>query len=177
MNKSLTRLFIGCICVVCLVFTANAQRKKTTTKKPVAKTTTTTTTTNALEIKDGAEKVSIQIKNLTKFIFVLGGVARGIEDTDKEAKTGKLSKNVVDKNTEFKQTVVTSIRNFRAGLAALEVEFRTKPGLKNYLFQIQGITDLSGRAEDLAIGGQFTESGKVLLLVVEKLSDTLAALP
>jgi hypothetical protein len=29
----------------------------------------------------------------------------------------------------------------------------------------------------LAMGGQFTESGKVLLLVVEKLTDTLAAMP
>jgi hypothetical protein len=32
-------------------------------------------------------------------------------------------------------------------------------------------------AEDQATAGQLTESGRSLLLVIEKLSDTLAALP
>jgi hypothetical protein len=36
---------------------------------------------------------------------------------------------------------------------------------------------MSGEAEDQAAAGQLTNSGKTLLLVVEKLSDTLAALP
>jgi hypothetical protein len=36
---------------------------------------------------------------------------------------------------------------------------------------------MSGTAEDQAVAGQMTESGKTLLLVIEKLSDTLAALP
>lgn len=178
-SKNLMRLFVlGISCVLCLALTADAQRRKTTRKTTTKQTTTTTTTTtNMLEIKTGAEKVSIQIKNVTKFIYLLGGVARGIEDADKEAKAGKLSKLVVDKNTEFKGKVITSIRDLQAGLAALEVEFRTKPGLKPYLLQINGITDLSGQAKDLATSGRFTDSGKVLLLVVEKLSDTLVAMP
>jgi hypothetical protein len=33
------------------------------------------------------------------------------------------------------------------------------------------------QAENLASGGQFTDSGKMLLAIVEKLSDTLVALP
>ena len=49
--------------------------------------------------------------------------------------------------------------------------------LKNYQFQISGISDLAANAEDQATNGQFTESGKTLLLVIEKLSDTLVALP
>ena len=81
------------------------------------------------------------------------------------------------KNNQFKQDVIQSIRNLRAGLVALEIEFRTKPEIKNYLFQIQGISDMAGIAEDQATAGQLTESGKTLLFVVEKLSDTLAALP
>ena len=36
---------------------------------------------------------------------------------------------------------------------------------------------MAGRAEDQAAAGQVTESGRTLLLVIEKLSDTLAALP
>lgn len=181
MNKKsiLIKLVVVLVCLISLSLSVDAQRRKTTPRRTTPKATTTpvSTTTNLLEIKASAEKVSVQIKNVTKFIYVLGGVARGIEDIDKEAKAGKISRAVVDKNTQYKQNVIQSIRNLRTGLAALEVEFRTKPSLKNYLVNIQGITDLSGNAEDQAVTGQFTQSGKTLLLVVEKLSDTLAALP
>ena len=46
-------------------------------------------------------------------------------------------------------------------MIALEVDFRTKPQLQKYLINIQGISDMSGRAEDLANGGEFVESGKM----------------
>src|SRR5215203_523298 len=176
-NKYLAKIaFLSLTLLLTFAASAEAQRKKsTTTKKPA--TTTTTAATNTLEIKQGAEKVSIQIKNVTKFIYILGSVASGFEVIDKDAKSGKLSKPVVDKNNQDKQTVISSIRNLKAGLAALEIEFRTKPSLKNYLFQIQGITDLTTQSEDLATGGRFMDSGKPLLSVIEKLADTLAAMP
>jgi hypothetical protein len=177
-NKYLSKLtFLVLAVLLTFAASAEAQKKKPTTRKTTTTKTTPTTTTNTLEVKDGANKVSIQIKNVSKFIYVLGGVASGFEVADKEAKAGKLSKAVVDKNNQGKQAVITSIRNLKAGLAALEVEFRTKPSLKNYLFQIQGITDLTTQSEDLATAGRFTDSGKSLLLVVEKLADTLAAMP
>jgi hypothetical protein len=181
MNKKsiLIKSVVVLICLIGLSLSAAAQRRKTPARKTTSKQATTSVSTapNMLDIKDGAQKVSIQIKNVTKFIYVLGGVAKGIEDIDKDARAGKISRAVVDKNTQYKQNVIQSIRNLRAGLAALEVEFRTKPALKNYLANIQGISDMSGVAEDQAVGGQFTESGRTLLAVVEKLSDTLAALP
>ena len=107
----------------------------------------------------------------------MGGVARGIEDIDKEVRAGEASPEVARKNRQFKRQVIQSIRNLRAGLIALEADFRVKPELKPYLFQIQGISDISGTAEDQALAGQFTESGRTLLFVIEKLADTLAAMP
>ena len=165
------KLLVIVLTLSAFTFTASAQKKKPVSKKssPVA--------TNALEIKSGAEKVSIQIKNVSKFIYLLGGVAKGLEDIDKDAKAGKISKATLDKTSGYKQNVIQSIQNLRAGLVALEIEFRTKPALKNYLFSIQGISDLAGNAENLAVNGQFTESGKTLLVVIEKLSDTLVAMP
>lgn len=162
------------ILVLGLTFTANAQKRKTPPTPKVVKTDNTLAKT---ETRSGAEKVSIQIKNSTKFLYVLGGVARVIEDLDREIAAGKASKNAPNTNAKIKQDVMQSMRNLRAGLVQLETDFRVKPELKKYLPQIQGITDMSARAEDLAMSGQFTESGKVLLLVVEKLADTLAAMP
>lgn len=162
-------------CLLCLTFSAQAQKRKPTAKK--TKTTVAAPTTATAEIKSGAQIVSTQIKNVSKFIYSLGGIARVIEDLDKEIAARKASSNAPELNRKIKQDVITSIKNLRAGLVALEIEFRTKPALKNYLFQIQGISDMSGIAEDQAADGQFTESGKTLLMVIEKLSDTLAALP
>lgn len=176
MKTNLIKYTALCACLLCFISSAQAQkRKKNTTKKtPVVETTTTT---NISEIKIGAEKVSTQIKNVSKFVFVLGDVARVIEDLDREIAAGKASRNAGDLNAKNKQSVITTIKNLRAGLAALEIEFRTKPGLKTYLPQIQGITDMTGVAEDQAATGKMTDSGKTLLIVIEKLSDTLAALP
>ncbi|MEP7039062.1 MAG: hypothetical protein ABI891_12040 [Acidobacteriota bacterium] len=174
-NRNLTKFAVAALCLLCLTFTANAQKRRTRTR--TTKATTATAPTSNAEIRSGAEKVSVQIKNVSKFIYLLGGVAKGIEDIDKQIKKGGVSREITDKNAQFKQDVIQSIRNLRAGLVALEIEFRTKPALKNYLFQIQGISDMAGTAEDQATAGQLTESGKTLLLVIEKLSDTLAALP
>ncbi len=163
-------------CLLCLTLAANAQKRRTTSKK-TTRPAAVATPTNTAEIKAGAEKVSTQIKNVSKFIYNLGDVARIIEDLDKEIAARKASRNAPELNAKIKRDVLTSIKNVRAGLVALEIEFRTKPALKNYLFQIQGISDMSGTAEDQAANGQFTESGKTFLLVIEKLADTLAALP
>jgi hypothetical protein len=164
------------LCVVgAMAISVSAQKRKPapapTPKKPPV------TTTNALEIKQSAEKVAIQLKNVTNFLYKLGGIATSLEDTDKDAKAGKLSRAAIDKNNDFKQAVVISIRNLKAGLAALEIEFRTKASIKPFLAQINGVTDLATQSEDLALAGQFTNSGKVLIQVVEKLADTLVAMP
>ena len=164
-------------CLTFLAISADAQKRRTPTRKTRTTAASTTAATNNFEIKSGAGKVSTQIKNVSKFIFVLGDVARVIEDLDREIKAGKASSRAVDLNAKNKESVNTTMRNLRAGLAALEIEFRTKPALKTYLFQIQGIADMSGVAEDQAAAGQLTESGKTLLTVIEKLSDALAALP
>ncbi len=176
MKSILVKFGVTVACLLCLTVSMNAQKRKPQTKK--AKTTVAATTVTATaEIKSGADKVSTQIKNLSKFIYNLGDVARVTEDLDREIAAGKASRNAPNLNRKNKQAIVTTIKNLRVGFAALEVEFRTKPALKNYLFQIQGISDMTGLAEDQAAAGQLIESGKTLLLVVEKLSDTLAALP
>ena len=138
--------------LVCLTISVSAQRtRKRTTPKP-----TPTPTVSVTNLKPGAEKVSIQIKNTTKFLYNLGGIAKGIEDIDKAVRERKASREIADKNAKFKRDVLQSIRNLRAGLVALEIEFRTKPELKPFLFQIQGISDISGTAEDQALADNFT---------------------
>lgn len=176
MNKNLKKFAVLFLCLMCFAFSVNAQKRKTTSKKTKTVSAPKVVVTDS-ETKSGAEKVAIQIKNLSKFIYSLGDVARVTEDLDREIAAGKASRNAPALNAKNKQAIVSTIKNLRAGFAALEVEFRTKPALKTYLFQIQGISDMTGIAEDQASSGRLTDSGKTLLQVIEKLTDTLAALP
>jgi hypothetical protein len=172
MNKNFIRTGAALLCVLCFAFSAAAQKKKKTTATPTA-----TTITNLADVKAGAAKVSIQIKNVSKFVYNLGIIGRSIEDLDIEIKAGKASQKGIDTNTRNKQAVMTGLRNIQAGLAALETEFRTKPGLRAYLLKIEGIAALCAQSEDFANAGQFLNSGKPLLTLIEKLSDTLEAMP
>jgi len=173
-NKYLSKItFLVLAVLLTFAASAEAQRKKPLPKKP----TTAVATTNTLEIKQNADKTAIQLKNVTTFLYKLGSIASAIEALDNDAKANKLSRAQLDKFTQQKQAVITSIRNLKAGLAALEVEFRTKPSIKLYLLQIQGVTDLATQSEDLATAGRFADSGRVLVSIVEKLADTLTAMP
>lgn len=171
--RNLSKIVIILVCVLMINTVADAQRKRGRTKK----TTTPTATVNNAAIKDGAAKVGIQIKNLTKFIYLLGSVSNGIQEIDNLAREGKVSREVKAKNEQFKADVLASIRSLRAGLVSMEVDFRVKPELKPYLPLIEGIIGMSARAEDLAVAGRFTDSGKELLLIVEKLTDVLVEMP
>jgi hypothetical protein len=174
MNKNLIKISLILLCVLCFAFSAEAQKKKTTPKKT---TTTTSSVFSNADVKDGAAKVSIQLKNVSKFVYNLGIIGRSIEDLDVEIKAGKASQKGIDINTKNKQAVMTGLRNIRAGLAALEVEFRTKPALRAYLLKVEGITALCGEAEDFAADGRFIDSGRPLLTLIEKLTDALEAMP
>lgn len=164
--------------IVLLVIGSNtgaaAQRRSKPKPKsaPVAKVDT-----GVEERRQGAKDVGIQLKNVSKFVFVLGGIATGIEEIDKDVRSGKASKEFADKNAGFKSDVIRSIRALRSGLVKLEIDFRVKAGLKPYLVNIQGIIDDTARAEDSALAGRFNQSGKELLIVVEKLTDVLVEMP
>lgn len=170
--KLLVNAALAGLIVACFVVSADAQTKKPAARpKPVV---VTTGPAAAAAVQSDAQKVSNQVMNVTKFIYLLGGIAKGIEDLDNDKKANRAA---LDRNAANKKAFIQTIRNLRAGLAALEVEFRTKPLLRKYLLKIEGIADLSAQAEDLALAGRFSESGRPLVSVVEKLADTLVAMP
>lgn len=167
-----TRPLLTIAVLLILAATASAQRKR-----PAPKPSPSPMPVAASEVKAGVEKVSVELKKVARFTYVLGGVAQGIEDIDAQTKAGKASRAAIDQNEKFKQSVVQGIGNLQSGLAALEVEFRTKPGLRPYVSLVDGITAMAGNAEDQAVEGKFKDAGRTLVAVIERLSDALAALP
>jgi hypothetical protein len=121
----------------------------------------------------GAQKVADQIKHLTRFTYLLGGVASGIAAVDEAVRRNEASPAIVQRNQQSKATVRTSIQGFRETLDRLEIEFRTTPELQPYYIKLAGVAAGAATAEEQAAASQFDRSGRTLLDVVGRLADVL----
>ena len=147
-------------------------RKRTTTKS-----SRTATTPKASEIqREGAARVAGQIKNMTQFIYVLGGVAKGLEGVDDAAKRNEASPAVMEQTQRYKQQVRTSIQTLREAMDKLEIDFRTTPELQRYYISLAGVAESASIAEDQAAANKFEQAGRSLLGVVNRLTDVLLAM-
>jgi hypothetical protein len=162
---------VACAISALLVFSAMATaqtRSRQTAKHPPAKTTTSTAAVKT----EGATRVANQIKNLSTFLYLLGGVVHGIEAIDASAKPGESSPT----NEKNKTQLRSSFTDFRVGLDALEVYFRSTPELQPYYVKLVGTASGAADAEAKANAGQFNQAGKSLLGVVGRLADVLVAM-
>jgi len=121
----------------------------------------------------GAERVANQIKILTRFIYVLGGVAKTLEGVN-DAATRSQQPTAAAEQTEKSRTVIrNSIRDVRIGMDQLEVDFRASPELQRYYTKLAGVAAGAAAAEQQAGANQFDRSGRTLLDVVNRLTDVL----
>ncbi len=124
----------------------------------------------------GAARVAEQIKNLTRFLYLLGAVAKGIEVSDEAVRRREASPAVVEQTEKNKATVKESLRNIREGLDKLEIDFRTTPDLQPYYMKLAGAAAGAADAEDQAAAGRFDQAGRSLLPVVNRLTDVLLSM-
>ena len=121
----------------------------------------------------GAQRVAEQIKHLTRFVYVLGGVNTGIATADEQIRRNEAPPAIVQKNQENKILVKTTIQNFRIGLDKLEIDFRATPELQPFYIKLAGVASGAATAEELAAANQFDRAGRTLLDVVNRLADVL----
>jgi hypothetical protein len=163
---------ISALLVFCTIAPAQT-RSRRTAKHPPAKTTTTSATAAAAAVKtEGATRLATQIKNLSTFLYLVGGVVRGIEAIDASLKPGEPSPT----NEKNKAQLRSSFSDFRVALDALEVYFRSTPELQPYYVKLAGTASGAADAEAQAKAGQFNQAGKSLLGVVGRLADVLVAM-
>lgn len=124
--------------------------------------------------RQGALRVAEQIKVLTRFIYLLGGVAKTLEGVDDAARRSQSSAAAIADQTERSRTVIrNSIRDVRVGLDKLEIDFRATPELERYYVKLAGVAAGAATAEDQAAANQFDKAGRTLLEVVNRLTDAL----
>lgn len=124
----------------------------------------------------GATRVAEQIKFLSTFVYVLGGVTSGIATVDEAVRRNEASPAVVQKNQESKTTVRSSIQRFRETLDKLEIDFRATPELQPYYIKLAGVAAGAAKAEEQAAASQFDRAGRTLLEVINRLADVLVVM-
>jgi len=160
--------------VVIFPITGLAQtRKRTTTTK--SSRSTAPRKTSEIQ-REAAGRVAERIKNLTQFIYVLGGVAKGLEGVDDAARRNEASPAIMQQTQRYKQQVRTSIQTLRETMDKLEIDFRTTPELQRYHIGLAGVAEGAATAEDFAAESKFDQAGRSLLGVVNRLTDVLLAM-
>ena len=171
-------IFSSIICLLLLPAPLLAQNRQRTTSPRRTTTQRGTRADSQQKATDaartgGAARVADQVKVLTKFLFLLGGVAKGIEAADAAARAGEATPAQVEQTEKSKAAVKDSLRNVREGLDKLEIDFRTTPELQRYYTRLAGVAAGAADAEDLAAANRFDQAGRTLLNVVNRLTDVL----
>lgn len=169
MKKS---FIIALLCVALLPVTASSQKRRSNKRSPRA-ATTSAAQKDADAVRAGATQLANQIKNLTRFIYVLGGIAKGLEQADGAIRRREASPAIIASTEESKAKVRASLQDVRAGLDKLEIDFRATPALTAYYYKLAGVADGAAKAEQLAAANQFDQAGRTLLGVVNRLTDVL----
>ena len=158
------------IAIVLFPTTSFAQtRKRSTTKSGRSSAATKASDAG----RDGAQRVADQIKVLTRFIYVLGGVAKTLESVDDDIRRNQASPAIVEQAARNKAQIRGNIQSVREGLDKLEIDFRTTPELQRYYIKLAGVAAGATNAEDQAAANQFDKAGRTLLDVVNHLTDVL----
>ncbi len=154
---------------------AEAQKRTPTRGKSASKGKARTVSSSEA-VKQGAQTVSNQIKNLAQFIYIYGGSLTRIQLIDQEARQGRVSDSARKQSEGGKQGLILTVRTFKNAMLKLEDDFRSTPALRPYLLQLTGVGETASTAEEQATAGQFEQSGRTLLEVLNQLTDTLQAM-
>jgi hypothetical protein len=168
-------LILSIICLLLLPATLLAQgRQRTTSRRSTQKSSRPDASQKTADARtDGANHVADQIKILTRFLYLLGGVSKGIEAADQAVRRNEASSAVMEQTEKSKATVKASLENVREGLDKLEIDFRTTPELQRYYTRLAGVAAGAANAEDQASAGHYDQAGRSLLDVVNRLTDVL----
>jgi hypothetical protein len=168
-------LVLALACVVIWSDSGLSQTKRRVSQK---KSSTSFAEKQQAEIRAGREQIAAQIKNLTQFLYLFGGISKGVEIAERAK--GNRDESIAAMSPEqigqSKAKMRDSIAGVRAGLDRLESSFRLNPVLQSYYPSLAGLAKFAQTAETQAAAGNFDQAGRSLIAAVSKLTDALIAL-
>jgi hypothetical protein len=163
-------------CIVLSSVAAPSQTRRRSTQKRTSGPTFAEK--QQAEIQSGREQIAAQIKALTQFLYLFGGISKGIETAERAntSREGSTAGIPAEQIAQSKTKVKDSIASVRVGLDQLESSFRLNPVLQSYYPNLAGVARLAQTAESQAAANSFDQAGRSLLAAVNKLADALVAL-
>ncbi|MFN0124770.1 MAG: hypothetical protein ACKV2V_30065 [Blastocatellia bacterium] len=153
---------------------APAKRPGTETPSATRPRTATGTAAATPETRAEINALSQQIVIFSRFLYLYGKIANGLELAEAQVKRGELAGALLEQNKQDKARVVASISSLKAGLNQTLTTFQGSSRWQSQAIMISSAVDYIGTAEQLAAQGQFDEAGKTLAQVPEKLAEVLA---
>lgn len=164
------------MCLMVWSTTVMSQTRRRTPPRSSSRAAKATDAKFAAEVNAGRDSIAAEIKTLSQFLYLLGGIIKSVEAADQAIRTRDAAPTAAQQNEQSKARIKTSLKSVREGLDKLESNFRLNPALRTYSFSVNGITRLGEMAENQAAANRFDEAGRSLLKVVNQLTDALAAM-
>jgi hypothetical protein len=168
--------------LICALPCATNAQKKTTKRRPTkstkskAKPTPTPTPTPMPDMRPEAARVAVLIKNMTLFLYTYGKVVNGLELADEQARRNQIPPNIIAKNKESKDALVSNIAALRAGLSTLLKDFQGSSRFQVQYLKMTFATESVLSAERLVSAGRYDEAGKALIQTIDRLTDTMLSM-
>jgi type II secretory pathway pseudopilin PulG len=172
-------IILAIVLIILLPLTAVSQTRRRTSSKRAQRSASASSAADleaqkmAEQVRMGAERVAEQIKHLTRFLYVYGGITKGLETAEDAARRNQSTPAVDEQTAKIKASIRTSFKDWREGLDKLEIDFRTTPGLQRYYTKLAGVAAGAATAEELAAANRYDQAGRSLLSVVNRLADVL----
>ena len=169
-------IFIVACIVLSSVLATSQTRRRSTQKRPGA--SAPFAEKQQAEIRAGRENIATQIKALTQFLYLFGGISKSIETAEQvnrshEQSSAGMSAEQIEQS---KAKLKASMKSVRAGLDQLESSFRLNPVLQSYYPNLAGVAGLGQTAENQAAADNFDQAGRSLITAVNKLAEVLVVL-
>ncbi len=170
---SATTLICLLLMTIVVPFSLHAQKKKPTStkKRPPA-----ATPTPVPDMRAEAALVADQIKNVSRFLYIYGQIENSIEVVEENAKRGQNTPAVQAKNKQNMEQLVANIKNLRLGMDDLVKKFQGNTRLQVQSQKLILAAESAALAEQLAAVGKYSEAGKSLIAVNERLTDALISM-
>lgn len=147
---------------------AQARSRRSTTQRRRAPAAASSSSTHLNETQKNAARIKLgdQIKNLSRFLYLYGRFTKDLELTGTQS-------GAQDVSARTRASLLNSIRGIRDGLDALETQFRLTPGLQQSYARLSGVAQRASDAEQRAAANQLDQAGRLLIEVVNQLTDVL----
>jgi hypothetical protein len=172
MNRSLLLAFA----LLLVIAPAGLAQKKKRTTTPTQRSRTTTplpAPAPAPDTKKEVTEVANTLKALTKFLFLYGKIANGLEVAEDQAKRTRVPTTVIEQNIRNKNGVQAGIAGLKDQVDKLSQLLQANPRLQVPYVNLAGVTQKIVEAQGLVQNNLFDEAGRSLVTAVERLTDIL----